>query len=318
MNTSPLLIRPLHAALAAGMALLIAGCASSVNFSSATYKAMLTYQPERSPTQIDATVALEVTHKLSPEVRAEWKRYFGQSDAMADNYGHAVAEVISDDIVNSGVFSRINPASPDLIVTIQSEELMKPAPLVRATVEVTDAATKQVICRRTREASPGSTRRDYQLKPALQRMMAALRADMVTDILDRIHRNRKQAEQTQAEAFAKAALPELLVASDQSVATARERNRAIIAAKNQQLPGILRDQKTDDLTALVVKIEQVVLDLNHESEVAKDRAQQAAAANGDQRQIEALRDLTISYRERIELLKPILAAIKEEIANRNR
>jgi hypothetical protein len=31
-----------------------------------------------------------------------------------------------------------------------------------------------------------------------------------------------------------------------------------------------------------------------------------------------LRGLAISYRERIELLKPILTALKEEIANRNR
>src|ERR1019366_3896809 len=116
----------------------------------------------------------------------------------------------------------------------------------------------------------------------------------------------------------KASLSDLFVSSEKTEAQARERNRAIIAAKNQQLPGILRDKKTDELSALVVKIEQTILDLNHESEVAKDRAQQTTATNGDARQLEELRGLTISYRERIELLKPILTALKEEIANRNR
>jgi tetratricopeptide (TPR) repeat protein len=120
------------------------------------------------------------------------------------------------------------------------------------------------------------------------------------------------------EEITKASLSNLLLSSDKTESNARERNRAIIAAKNQQLPAILRDSKAAELSALVVKIEQTILDLNHESEVAKDRAQQATATNGDARQIEELRGLTISYRERIELLKPILTALKEEIANRGR
>ena len=56
----------------------------------------------------------------------------------------------------------------------------------------------------------------------------------------------------------------------------------------------------------------------YESEMPKDRAQQATATNGDARQIDELRGLAICYHERIELLKPILAALKEEIANRGR
>ena len=113
-------------------------------------------------------------------------------------------------------------------------------------------------------------------------------------------------------------MPDLLASSEKTEANARERNRAIVAAKSQQLPGILRDRKTDELSALAVKIEQTILDLNHESEVAKDHAQQATATNGDPQQSDELRGLSISYRERIELLKPIAAAVKEEIANRSR
>jgi len=120
------------------------------------------------------------------------------------------------------------------------------------------------------------------------------------------------------EEVTRASLSDLLASSDKTESQARERNRAIIAAKNQQLPAMLRERKTDELSAFVVKIEQTILDLNHESEVAKDRAQQATATNGDAHQIAELRGLAISYRERIELLKPILTALKEEIANRNR
>jgi hypothetical protein len=72
------------------------------------------------------------------------------------------------------------------------------------------------------------------------------------------------------------------------------------------------------LTALTVKIEQAILDLNHASEVANDKAQQAAAAGQGAQQIDELRGQAISCRERIELLKPIAVAFKEEIANRNR
>jgi hypothetical protein len=83
------------------------------------------------------------------------------------------------------------------------------------------------------------------------------------------------------------------------------------------LPTLLRDSKTSDLTALVIKIEQTILDLNHESELTKDHAQQVAT-DGRGRQLDGIRGLGISYNERIELLKPIAAALKEEIANRNR
>jgi tetratricopeptide (TPR) repeat protein len=117
--------------------------------------------------------------------------------------------------------------------------------------------------------------------------------------------------------LAKATLSELITATDKTDDQARERNRAIVTAKNQQLPTLLRDSKTSDLTALVIKIEQTILDLNHESELTKDHAQQVAT-DGRGRQLDGIRGLGISYNERIELLKPIAAALKEEIANRNR
>jgi hypothetical protein len=128
----------------------------------------------------------------------------------------------------------------------------------------------------------------------------------------------KAAEQTVLAKLQTASLSDLITGSDRSVSLARERNRLLIAAKNQQLPAMLRERKTDELTTVVIRIEQAIMDLDHESEVAKDRAQQAMANNGPAGQIDELRGFTISYRERIELLKPILSALKEEIANRSR
>jgi C-terminal processing protease CtpA/Prc len=262
-------------------------------------------------------------------------------------------------------------------------------------------------------------------------VMAHLRANLASGLAMKA---REDAELAEITGLKTASLTDLLVSSDQNTKIARERNRAIIAAKNAQLPDLLRSWKTDQLSALVVKIEQTILDLNHECEVAKDKAQQSvadgASANGgtdlrrsrtdavaaatgagqgptqgflgiamkdaeggggvavqsvvsgspaeraglkaadiifdmdDQpiptvqalqscvartvpgssvrfrigrdgavqfltvvlgqypeaapRPVDALRDLSISYRERIELLKPVLSAIKDEIANRNR
>lgn len=108
----------------------------------------------------------------------------------------------------------------------------------------------------------------------------------------------------------------LLVSQESNNAMLRQRNRALISFKVLTLPQILRERKTAELTALSIQIEQVILDLNHEAELAKDRAQrsmeQAPAIASEQR------ELAIGYKERIEVLKPIVAAIKQEIANRSR
>jgi hypothetical protein len=142
-------------------------------------------------------------------------------------------------------------------------------------------------------------------------VMTKLKATLGAGLQERI-------TQEQTALFPKASLPELIASSDANSGCAGARNRALVAAKVQQLSALLREKKTEELTALVVKIEQTELDLNHGSETAKDRAQQLAAENGAAPQIAELRGLAISYQERIELLKPIAVALKEEITNRNR
>ena len=96
----------------------------------------------------------------------------------------------------------------------------------------------------------------------------------------------------------------------------RWRNRTLIEAKDRLLPKLLRDSKTPELEALATKIEQTILDLEHESELARDRTELAVANNGPGAAY--MDELPLVYRERIALLKPILASIKEEIANRQK
>lgn len=285
--------------------------------SSGFFTGMIAYQPGRSLNRIDVTVRLELSHTFGPKMQALWDK-LGNNETTA-NYRQAVVNVMANDIVQSGMFTHVepNPPSPDFIVQIVSEEVLDPQPTVRVNEKVL-APDKQVISDHTEQAVMGTSATDYKINLALPKVMAAIKADMMTDLLAFLGQRREKAEQAEAAAFAKAALPDLLASADRSVATARARNRAIIAAKDLQLPAILRDSKTDQLSALVVKIEQTILDLNHESEVANDHAQQVTAANGNPQQIDELRGLSISYRERIELLKPILAAVREEIANRSR
>ncbi len=109
-------------------------------------------------------------------------------------------------------------------------------------------------------------------------------------------------------------LEDFLAAKEFDVPTARWRSGALLLVKNRTLPKLLRDGRTADLSRLVERLEKLVLDLNHEGEVAKDRAQRAVETQSGE--AEHLREISLVYKERIEVLKPILAALKEEIANR--
>jgi tetratricopeptide (TPR) repeat protein len=108
----------------------------------------------------------------------------------------------------------------------------------------------------------------------------------------------------------------LLRAKESAAEVGRWRNRTLIEAQDQLLPKLLRDSKTPELAALATKIEQTILDLAHENELAKDRAELAIANNSTG--AAEVDELALIYRERIALLKPILATIKDEIANRQK
>jgi|ERR1035437_2154326 hypothetical protein len=308
------------AAICSGFSLfLFSGC---VTISSNTYKNMVAYEPVRSPVQIDASAAIEAVDTLTPEMRAIWKKWMN-NDANIANYLSAFGQTLQNDLATSGLFARVVPNTTDKAdysVKALSEESRAADFRLRITLTATENATSTQVSSHTREVSLGSSMFDAnaKLKEQLPGLMAALKADLAADLLEKARRVQEKTDRAEAELLNNKPLADLIADSDRSVALARGRNRAIIAAKNQQLPAILREKNTEELTELVVKIEQTILDLNHECEVAKDQAQQATATNGDARQTDELRGLAICYRERIELLKPILTALKDEIANRSR
>jgi hypothetical protein len=86
----------------------------------------------------------------------------------------------------------------------------------------------------------------------------------------------------------------------------------------------LDDQPVPTSQALQSRVSQTAPGSSVRLQIGRDGAVQLiAVVIGERREgapnsVGALRDLSISYRERIELLKPIAAALKEEIANRNR
>jgi len=311
-------LRPIAAICTGAALLLYSGC---VTVPSGTYANMVAYEPVRSPVQIDASASFEAVDTLSPEVLAVWKTYTGNSDTNIANYLSGVGLTIQRDLATSGLFARTssNNTKADFQVKAYCEELRPSDFRVRVTLTAIEIVTGQQVSSHTREASCGTSIQNSRLKELLPGLMADLKADLARDLTEKARRVQDQTERAESELLNNKPLADLIADSDRSVGLARGRNRAIIAAKNQQLPAILREKKTEELTGLVVKIEQAILDLNHECEVAKDRAQQSVAGETDSpTKLDELRGLAISYRERIELLKPILAALKDEIANRNR
>jgi hypothetical protein len=169
-------------------------------------------------------------------------------------------------------------------------------------------------------------------------------------------------------------LVDFLVVRETSVPTARWRNRMLLFVKTNTLPVMLRELTTRDLSAEVVKVEQAILDLNHEGELLKSRMQKleqggpdgvaseaerkdlayieerrrdlvdTAAQYGEHPQtrpmiarfdrkereirrqqsarkdkrVAELNEMSIAHFERIDILKPIVAAMKEELVNRQR
>jgi hypothetical protein len=305
--------------ICAGLALLAgSGC---VTLSTKTLTNGLVYQPERSPVQIDACAAVEATDVMDTELRSVWKHWMNTDQSIA-NWEQGVAGVIASDITDSGLFARMatpGGPKPDYVLAIRSEESRPSDFKLRMTVRLLDFATRRELAAFTRETSVGTSMTDYDMKAGLQRILVALKADLAANLQEKARHQQELAAQEEAQLLTKAPMSDLLAGSDRSVVFARARNRALVAAKELQLPAILREKKTDELSALVVRIEQTILDLNHECEVAKDQAQQSVAgATANPSSIDELRGLAICYRERIELLKPIAAALKEEIANRGR
>jgi tetratricopeptide (TPR) repeat protein len=98
--------------------------------------------------------------------------------------------------------------------------------------------------------------------------------------------------------------------------TVSQVNDSIITWKNQHLDDLVQKSSAEDLRECADLIEHTIIQATAASEREKDEAQRlvaGGASGGDERT-----ELAVAYRLRIEVLKPILAAIKEEIANRGK
>ncbi|HUT34871.1 MAG TPA: hypothetical protein VNE39_15385 [Planctomycetota bacterium] len=126
------------------------------------------------------------------------------------------------------------------------------------------------------------------------------------------------AEKLAAVEFKERAVPakELFQPGSLGGLSASEWNDLLVAWKNRELVALLREASTADLTGHVSQIEQLVLRANEMAEREKDEAQKLIAAGkpGSELHAEAAR----AYAARIEILKPVLAAIKAEVANRQK
>lgn len=317
MTTPNLIRRSFPLFLAVASALLFAGCVS-MTLSTPMLINALSYPVAPAKARVEATVVMKVGFTLTPDVRQVWRSSMVNDETIA-NYEQAVATVIGNDVSASGIFTNLvaSAPSPDFVFTISSELVAKPAAVLRIHYDLVNGSGQRVNARTLEVALPEGVR-NANLKERLPGAMRMVKDSVVNDIVTYYRARRDAKEREQMASIRSADFENLLASSDSSVDVARERNRALISAKNEQLPAMLREWKTERLAALVVKVEQTILDLNHEAEVANDHAQQAAAAGSQGAQVDAQRGLAISYRERIELLKPILAALREEIANRGR
>lgn len=89
-------------------------------------------------------------------------------------------------------------------------------------------------------------------------------------------------------------------------------NSVLLEAKNRSLVKVLQEESGSELLGLATRIEKSILDLNEQAEKAKDRAQaKVEKGEGDPAPD---RELSVLCRQRMEILKPILAAVKQQAA----
>jgi hypothetical protein len=277
MNTASL-VRCLIRSFAAASAFLLAGCA--VNISPDVYQNMVAYEPVRAAGTVPKTASLEVRCTMTEELRAYWEKMFNTEQNIT-NYTTAATAMLARDLTDSGLFASVvrAPAPADVRLLLELMEAKEgDAFSWKVRLSVLQPTGNEAIFSREVTHRWGKGDQTRQWQASMPQIMRVLKEGVVGSWQASQQAERQREEQEAIAAFASMKLEDLLASSDRSVTGARERNRALIAAKTTQLPALVRESRTSALTALIVKVEQTILDLNHEAEVAKDRAQQAAAA----------------------------------------
>jgi hypothetical protein len=296
------------------------GCASAP--SADQIKSDHSYQPEKAARQIDAGGA-RILYAADFAYGANTENFWGKENQGA--FKQAFIEIVEADLSHSDLFINtgsstelaptLSPAEAAQREKASDYELHVKAVLnyipesakteFNLTLDVVDVQSGTVIKSYYADSADGVPQ--DALKLALSTLKKGFMDDFAGEDFKRVCEQSAHPDP--------ADLDYLLVAKDLSVPVGRTRNRALIAANTVTLPGILQSKKTADLVAIKVKMEQVIFDLTHEAEVAKEQAESQAAAGQNAGE---LREQSLVYNERIEILKPMLAALKEEIANRGK
>ncbi|GAB4293601.1 MAG: hypothetical protein Fur0034_00820 [Desulfuromonadia bacterium] len=100
---------------------------------------------------------------------------------------------------------------------------------------------------------------------------------------------------------------------EELAADLRWNNRVLLEIKNKGIAPLLTTRTNGELLDLVTQIEKGILDIGRENDLARDRAVSLAQEGKD---VTAVRDLTLAYRERIDILKAILTVLKQGVTAR--
>ena len=89
-------------------------------------------------------------------------------------------------------------------------------------------------------------------------------------------------------------------------------NGVLLQVKNRTLPRMIQEKSSADLLDRVTRIEKAILDLDLHAEQLKNRAQVIIEQGQGDGSVE--RDLAILFKQRIEIFKSILSALKQGAA----
>lgn len=309
--------------------LILTGC---MTVTQQQWKTSYSYNPLPVSAGIPSSAQVEAVFVVAPEIKNTLQHLVGYTAESVTAYEKGIADALFEDLAKSGLFTSVDRNNPnaDLQINIHGEQL--PNRRLTIALSVLNPKTKETVLSYRLEHSKAYNQQliappgeegimDILYPNVIRDMMGQIKAQMTEDFkrkdLSRLGGKFAIGTSTSSSGGTEGTtvkFEDLLVAKEANVTIARQRNRLLVAAKTLTIPALLREKKTAELTALSVQIEQLILDLNHEAEMEKDRAQRALEQSPQT--AEDHRELAVVYRERIEILKPINAAIKEEIANR--
>jgi len=287
------------------------------------FQRRMAYRPIPSTTRIPANVVVTVRYVLNGNYLQR------EGEESMENFKQAVQNVIFDDMYRSGLFIRVDAEAThsdiDLLVNIDVQGEKPDWGTISMTV--LDPTTKETL---------KAYRDDVTRK--FRNSMEDLKEKLITDFKDMdFAQRRKVAEEARQKALAEEEQKRKVAEEARQAEISRKTDQDdsgkelfklqpdaqfsvtqvtgfLITWKNRHLDTVLRNAKTPELRDYVDQIEHTIFEATDASEKEKDEAQRliAAGTNDEHEHI----DLARAYRLRIEVLKPILASIKEEVANR--